>query len=117
MAGIRRKKIEWKKAIILFEHLTYPSSIVCVALVSAQHEPFFVGGGVGTDLMLAAISIFIRPPVTERSAAPPQRAEDGERWDFGGSRPEGTPHCCATVIEHVKDCLQGLIVGAVTNVI
>jgi hypothetical protein len=81
MAGIRRKKIEWKKAIILFEHLTYPSSIVCVALVSAQHEPFFVGGrGAGTDWMQAAISIFIRPPMTGRSTAPPQLAEDGEHW-------------------------------------
>ena len=30
----------WRKALILFEYLTYPYPIVFVVSVSAQHEPF-----------------------------------------------------------------------------
>jgi hypothetical protein len=66
--------------------------------------------------MQAAISILIRSPTPERTTTPPQLADDGDHWDFGGSRRDGEGECVAALIECFKECIVGFSVRAATNV-
>jgi hypothetical protein len=112
------REIAWRKAFILFEHLTYPCPIVFVVSVSALHEPIiFVDRELREpDWMLAAIVTVIRTPPTEIPASPPQLADDDDHLSFGGPRQEGGGECCKTVFECIKAISFGFAVGA-TNVV
>jgi hypothetical protein len=69
------------------------------------------------DWMQAVMSLWRRPPQTEITTTPPQLADDGEHWDFGGSRRDGEGECVAALIECFKECIVGFSVRAATNVV
>jgi hypothetical protein len=66
--------------------------------------------------MQAVLSLWRTPPQIEITTLPPQLADDGDHWDFGGSRRDGEGECVAALTEYLKECIVGFSVRAATNV-